>query len=232
MQRNQSYPYGASKSLLIKEKLVMYNMQKVIQNSIKKYLIHGARSNKKITMLHDFIGKSITDKLPENYNYFSLHRSEISVPGKFYNKKVDVCIKNEDDITGTVSVKFVMSNFCQNSNNYFENLIGEMYNLKETGPRLYVMVLFEDIPYYDKSGDVIRYERFKDMARYDSLTGDGIISDYIIIKVSNGKTLTSPVKREGVNLDCSRFEIISEYPQSYEKCIEQFSLKLKNKTVI
>lgn len=232
MQRNQSGPDGASKSLLIKEKLVMYNMQKVIQNSIKKYLIYGARSNKKITMLHDFIGKSVIDKLPENYNYFSLPHGEISVPGKFYNKKVDVCIKNESNIVGTISVKFVMSNFCQNSNNYFENLIGEMYNLKETGPRLYVMIIFEEIPYYDKSGDVVRYEKFKDAARYDSLAGDGIVSDYIIIKVSNGKSLSSPVKKGGVDLDCSRFKILSEYPQSYEKCIEQFSLKLKNKTVV
>lgn len=206
-------------------------MESIIQNSIRKYLIHGPRSNKKLEILHDYIGKSIIGNLSKEYSYNSLPGKEINVTGKFYNKKVDICIKNNNDIKGIVSVKFVMSNFCQNSNNYFENLIGEMYNLKDIGARMHVMIIFEDTPYYNKKGEIIRYEKFKNIDRYDSLLCDGILSDYIIIKISNGKSLLHPSKI-GHDIDCSRFNIISEYPQSYEKCMEQFSMKLKSKISI
>jgi hypothetical protein len=204
-------------------------MERIIQNSISKYLKYGPRSNKKLEQLHSYIASSITKNLPDCQSC-SLPGKEINVQGKFYCKKVDVHIKNIDNV-GIVSVKFVMSNFCQNSNNYFENLVGEMYNLKDVGPRLFVMVIFDDIPYYDNKRNIIRYEKIKNLDRYDSLLSDGILSDYVVIKISGGKSLSHPSKIEK-NFDCSRFKIVDEYPQSYEKCIKQFSEKLKIKKTI
>lgn len=202
-------------------------MNSVLQQSIKKYLMYGSRSNKKLNLLHSYIGKTIIEKLPDDYHCSSLPGREICVQGKFYNKKVDLCIQNGDDIKGIVSVKFIMSNFCQNSNNYFENLVGEMYNLIDSGPRLHIMIIFEDIPYYNKERKIVRYEKIKNLERYDRLVQDGLLSDYIVIKISNGRSLMHPNTVENV-LDCSKFNIISEYPQSYDECIESFSKKLKS----
>ena len=60
--------------------------------------------------------------------------------GRYMEKRVDIVVlKDEKDIAG-IGVKFVMSNYSQNSNNYFENMLGETANIR-AGKKKYFQVL-------------------------------------------------------------------------------------------
>lgn len=91
------------------------------------------RSTKRIKALHGWIVKEIKGKLGEGYDVIGLSdghdSSEEKVEGRYYPKKVDVCVKQKEEVKGIISVKFVNSNYKQNANNYFENLMGETANL-------------------------------------------------------------------------------------------------------
>ena len=49
--------------------------------------------------------------------------------GRYINKNVDIVIYKRTVIAG-IGVKFVMQNYSQNSNNYFENMLGETANIR------------------------------------------------------------------------------------------------------
>lgn len=56
--------------------------------------------------------------------------SEASVEGMYYGKNVDVLVSRDGQELGVVSVKFVITNYWQNSVNYFEQQVGETANLR------------------------------------------------------------------------------------------------------
>ena len=45
-------------------------------------------------------------------------------------KNLDIAVFENKKIIATVSFKFVTSNYKQNANNYFENLMGETANIR------------------------------------------------------------------------------------------------------
>lgn len=63
------------------------------------------------------------------YSYF-FNGKEMKLDGRYIDKVVDITIlKNSKPIAG-IGVKFVMQNYSQNSNNYFENMLGETANIR------------------------------------------------------------------------------------------------------
>lgn len=93
--------------------------------------------------------------LGDEYEYYALGESkgkydkEYEVQGLLYLKKVDVAVLRKEKVVGVVSFKFVASNYQQNSNNYFENLIGECFNIQSNHiPFCHVFVTRSKIPYY------------------------------------------------------------------------------------
>src|SRR5438128_9179765 len=67
------------------------------------------------------------------------------------DKRVDIAVmKGERPVAG-VGVKFIMSNYRQNSNNYFENMLGETANIR-TNSILYfqIVICFARSPYFYK----------------------------------------------------------------------------------
>lgn len=86
--------------------------------------------------MHSCIAEDLFNKLKkENFRVCSLGfqaGQEKFMKGRYLDKKVDISIKNtqsDRDICG-IGVKFVMSNYSQNSNNYFENMLGETANIR------------------------------------------------------------------------------------------------------
>lgn len=62
-----------------------------------------------------------------------------------------------------VSIKFITSNFKQNANNYFENLLGECANLRARGIKFGHFVVFRDkIPYFERSKKIKHWEILED----------------------------------------------------------------------
>ncbi len=70
----------------------------------------------------------------------------------YYPKALDITIFSNKKPIVTVSFKFVTSNYAQNSNNYFENLLGETANIKRIGVGfVHFLVLRGHTPYYYKA---------------------------------------------------------------------------------
>ena len=105
----------------------------VVGNSFKKFLETGSRSNEKLKILHGAIAKDLKERLGAGYYVQSLgigNGKEMKLDGRYIDKVVDITIlKNSKPIAG-IGVKFVMQNYSQNSNNYFENMLGETANIR------------------------------------------------------------------------------------------------------
>jgi hypothetical protein len=185
-----------------------------INKSFEEYNNKGARSTAKLKPVHSFIANYLYEKLDKDYQIYSQgfeEGKEYTIDGKYYPKKEDIVVlsPNRDPLIA-ISFKFVTSNYKQNSNNYFENLLGETANIRRKNIGFaHLLVLRGHTPYYDKNagnkrGDEIKIEVLtnENIAKYVKLFND---MDYphkpdvlgILIVDYNDKT----GRMEKVNLD-------------------------------
>ena len=102
---------------------------KVISNSFKEFLKSGtSRSTAKLKPLHGAIAKDLAQKLGPKYQIISKgykYNYEEIIKGRYMDKRVDITInKGKNKPIAGIAVKFIMQNYSQNSNNYFENMLG------------------------------------------------------------------------------------------------------------
>lgn len=120
----------------------------------------GARSTKKLVPIHKFLSEIILNKLGKSFSIKSLgigDGKEATLDGKYYLKDLDIAILKKEKIVATVSFKFVTSNYKQNANNYFENLMGETANIRRQGVGFaHFLVLRGHTPYYSKNKGNLR----------------------------------------------------------------------------
>lgn len=96
-----------------------------------------------------------------------------------YNKKADITILKNKKIVGGVGVKFVMSNYLQNSNNYFENM--QTANIRSAKiPYFQILIIFEKMPYFGKDGKIKKIDKITshNIEKYINLSSDN--SDYFL----------------------------------------------------
>lgn len=156
----------------------------VLRESFNLYITNGARSNKKLIPLHGRISFDLEHKLNElktnndTYKCFSFNPKngiEKAINGRYMDKAVDITIEKNNEIIGGVAVKFVMSNFKQNKNNYFENMLGETANIRTNNYPYYQIFITTDVlPYYDKNGFIKKWENVSvnDLQKYLILSSD------------------------------------------------------------
>lgn len=162
---------------------------KVVTDSFKKFLESGSHSNEKLKILHGAIAKDISDKLnrfsgfsktSERFRVSSLgfgDGKESDIQGRYIDKKVDITIVNKANgvVSAGIAVKFVMQNYFQNSNNYFENMLGETANIRCKGiPYFQIFIIPDKIPYYKKDGKIEKWECFSigNSHKYEILASD------------------------------------------------------------
>ena len=156
------------------------NFLEVIKQSFIKCLKTHANSNEKLKILHGAIAEDIKNKLGDNYDVISLGISdnkEEHIAGRYINKKVDITIKKQNEIVAGIAVKFVISNYSQNSNNYFENMLGETANIRAKNiPYFQIFILFQKMPYFADGGELKKWEEIKDhhIKKYILLSKDNI----------------------------------------------------------
>ena len=154
-----------------------------MSQSLADYHDFGARSSKKLVAPHRWIAKTALAQLGDGFRASSYgigNGKEKTVPGKYYDKTVDVAVEkigadNSARIVAVASFKFVTSNYKQNSVNYFEHMLGETANLRRTGVGFaHLLVLRKNMPYLKKSGGRSRVETITDhnMAKYIKLFRD------------------------------------------------------------
>uniref|UniRef100_A0A7C4U863 Uncharacterized protein n=1 Tax=candidate division WOR-3 bacterium TaxID=2052148 RepID=A0A7C4U863_UNCW3 len=124
-----------------------------IKATFYAYNKYGARSNKKLIPIHTWFAKEIISELGNDYSSMSLGTGgEYEIEGKYYPKLLDITFFSNEKPIVTLSFKFVTSNYAQNSNNYFENLLGETANIRRIGVGfVHFLVLRGHTPYYDKA---------------------------------------------------------------------------------
>ena len=90
---------------------------------------------------------------------------------------VDITVKKKEEAIAGIGVKFVMQNYSQNSNNYFENMLGETANLRSAEhPYFQIFIILDKLPYYNRSKEITRWESFTDhnVSKYVALAKDDI----------------------------------------------------------
>lgn len=135
----------------------------VIKESFETYLSVGtSRSTAKLKSLHGRIAHDIKNLLGPGFTIQSQgygDDKEGSIDGRYYPKNVDITVRYKGEAVAGYAIKFVMRNYSQNSNNYFENMLGETANLRANAiPYFQVFIIFDKVPYYKKGGEFSRYD--------------------------------------------------------------------------
>ena len=152
----------------------------VVGNSFKKFLETGSRSNEKLKILHGAIAKDLKERLGAGYSVWSLgigNGKEEKLDGRYIDKVVDITIKRGQKPIAGIGVKFVMQNYSQNSNNYFENMLGETANIRCANiPYFQIFIIPDTLPYYNKQGQLQKWEEFSihNAIKYLTLSEDNI----------------------------------------------------------
>lgn len=149
-----------------------------ITESFLKFLDTGSRSNEKLKILHGAIAEDLSIRLGDNYRIKSLGFSdnkEGKIKGRYIDKNVDITIYKDDEPIAGIGVKFVMQNYAQNSNNYFENMLGETANIRSNNiPYFQIFIIPEKLPYYKQGGIFDKWESFNEhyLEKYKVLSKD------------------------------------------------------------
>ncbi len=154
-----------------------------ILNSFREFINIGtSRSTAKLKPLHGAIAADIAERLGDDYKVWSQgygDDKEKAINGRYIDKKVDITIEDartSKPVAG-IGVKFVMQNYSQNSNNYFENMLGETANIRTANcPYFQIFIILDKLPYYKNSGELTKWEEFTDhnMSKYGKLSADNI----------------------------------------------------------
>lgn len=135
----------------------------VIKKSFATYLSVGtSRSTAKLKTLHGHIAMDLRNLLGKDFAIKSQgfeNDKEGSIEGRYYPKNVDITILKNGKAVAGYAIKFVMRNYSQNSNNYFENMLGETANIRANSiPYFQIFIIFEKVPYYSNGGEFKRYD--------------------------------------------------------------------------
>lgn len=151
----------------------------VVRDSFRTYLdIDTSRSNAKLKVLHGHIAQDLQELYGKDYLVQSLgfgDDKEGNILGRYYPKNVDITVsKNGMPIAG-YAIKFIMRNYSQNSNNYFENMLGETANIRSNSiPYFQIFIVFDKVPYYKNDGVFDKYDIISEhnLGKYLKLSKD------------------------------------------------------------
>ena len=152
---------------------------KVISNSFCRFLQKGtSRSTDKLKPLHGAIARDLHRRLGSDYEIISQGYGvdkEAQIQGRYIEKWVDITVTKRRKAVAGLAVKFVMQNYSQNSNNYFENMLGETANIRcNNVPYFQIFIILDKLPYYNNDGEIKKWETFSDhnISKYVMMSKD------------------------------------------------------------
>ncbi len=152
-----------------------------ISESFESFIQSGtSRSTAKLKPLHGAIAEDIAARRGKDYAVLSQGYGmgrEASIEGRYLEKRVDIAICENATMRriAGIAVKFVMQNYSQNSNNYFENMLGETANIRAAHhPYFQIFIIPDKLPYFKNSGTLSDWEEFTghNMEKYRRLSCD------------------------------------------------------------
>ena len=101
--------------------------------------LNGSRSSKKTDRLNELIKSSIQvviNSLENKDDYTVVF--EYNIPSENYSKqkRCDVVVMHKDSPYAVLPLKFIMTSYMKNRNNYYENMTGEVMHLRWANPEL------------------------------------------------------------------------------------------------
>lgn len=152
---------------------------KSISDSFAKYKEYGARSPQKLIPIHKYVTEMLKKIWGDDCEYFFMGEGtkEATVEGKYYPKDVDIAVMKDEKTVFCLGIKFITSNYKQNANNYFENMMGETANIQSNQiPYAHLIVMRHQTPYYKKNDSTtpnkIEIISQKDIQKYLNLIYD------------------------------------------------------------
>lgn len=132
---------------------------KIITDSLELYHKYGARSSKKTDKVHYFFKNVMEQYLPKNHKIELEKRIKCSNHSGF--KRCDIVLYKNNIPCIIFPVKVIMSNFYQNKNNYYENLLGDITSIIHCNPDIKfipINISFCKIPYLMKNKKIKKFE--------------------------------------------------------------------------
>lgn len=134
----------------------------ILKQAFETFLRTGSRSNEKLKVLHPKIANDILLQLGAEYSARSLgigDEKEALMPGRYFDKKVDITFYKGGLPVAGLGVKMVMQNYAQNANNYFENMLGETANLRSNAiPYFQLFAIPDKLPHYNDQNLIIGWD--------------------------------------------------------------------------
>ncbi len=193
----------------------------VIKESFETYLNKNtSRSTAKLKALHGHIAADLAELFGSDYTIKSQgygNDKEGMLDGRYYPKYVDITVSKDGKPVAGYAVKFVMRNYSQNSNNYFENMLGETANIRSNNiPYFQIFIIFDKVPYYKNGGEFSKYDIISEhnMEKYFALSKDNPDAFYH----TPDKTLIILLKLKEKSPDC-KFANSEEYADYYKSVI-------------
>ena len=130
------------------------------------YFLKGSssRSPAKVNIIHSAIKTIIEQEIREKNLPWTV-KEEQKIPSINFSgkKKCDVVVYNEHQQPIYVfPIKFIMTSYIKNRNNMWENLCGEMTQIKMAVPEIRIVpvnIMFSEVPRRDKDKMITAYEK-------------------------------------------------------------------------
>lgn len=172
---------------------------------IKSYeSIDATRSTERIKMLHGYIKQELeSDDITIMSDGNSDDSKEYKLKGVLGDKNLDVSIfDKEQNFYSSIAIKFVFSNYKQNANNYFEQMVAESLNVKLSNSKSYQLIILRRyIPYFKKQ-----------KTKLDKI--ENITNEYLIKKYKRYLEVENLDLVDGVCLmliDFGDYEVLDKY---------------------
>jgi hypothetical protein len=143
------------------------------------YTEYGPRSNKNVNLFHEYI-KSELEKIFTDVK-LECKVTSINASGK---KACDIVVMKDGVPYIIFPVKIIKTNYKQNKNNAWENLVGELIQLKWANPDINIVpinIFMGTTPYLLADKTIVKFETITqdDIAIYSELTKRGVTYDMI-----------------------------------------------------
>jgi hypothetical protein len=181
--------------LLLEEKRFI----QILNETYETYFKYGSRSSKKV----DYFHSSIKDILEQYFTCEKGYDIKLEYNIKSCNsskkKKCDIVVLKNNIPYIIFPVKIIMTNYKQNKNNFWENLTGELSQIKWFNPDIRIIpinIFMDKTPYLKNSKEIKHFESVtpSDIEIYNELIKRNICYDMInyIVEVEHFKKVNEP----------------------------------------
>ena len=176
---------------------------KSVSQAYDAYIEHGPRSTAKLETFHGYFRDQVEARLAvlglnASTKVRSQRNTEMKVTGALYPKMVDIAVEKGGKCIGGISLKFVVTNYKQNANNYFEHLMGETANIRTAGiPYASYSVIPIRPKYLAKAGGNARGS----VTRTEQLTRENVLKYSNLSRLSDSSFRPHPLGLCIVDLD-------------------------------